>query len=42
LTQDQFQNSFPVLLKKAGYEVSFAGKFGFPVTPEISKISYRS
>ncbi len=39
LTQEQFQYSYPVLLKKAGYEVSFAGKFGFPVTKEISKNS---
>ncbi len=39
LTQDQFQKSYPVLMRNAGYEVSFAGKFGYPVTPEISKDS---
>lgn len=39
LTRDQFQKSYPVLLRKAGYEVSFAGKFGFPVRPEKSNNS---
>lgn len=34
LSNDKFQKSYPVLLRKAGYQVSFAGKFGFPVTEE--------
>ncbi|TLX76420.1 acetylglucosamine-6-sulfatase [Labilibacter sediminis] len=37
LTQQQFQKSYPVMLKNAGYQVAFAGKFGFPVTAEKSK-----
>ncbi|NPA35370.1 MAG: sulfatase [Chlorobi bacterium] len=34
LGKNKFEKSYPMLLKKAGYEVSFAGKFGFPVTPQ--------
>ena len=31
LTEEEFQTSYPVLLKKAGYYTGFIGKFGFPV-----------
>jgi len=37
LDSEKFKKSYPILLKEAGYKVSFAGKFGFPVTPEISE-----
>ncbi|WP_289054291.1 sulfatase family protein [Carboxylicivirga marina] len=36
LTKEQYELSYPVLLRKAGYKVAFAGKFGFPVTEGIS------
>ncbi len=31
LTQDKWQRSYPMLLRAAGYETAFAGKFGFEV-----------
>ncbi len=31
LLQDHWQNSYPVLLRNAGYRTAFAGKFGFEV-----------
>ena len=31
LTVEEFQTSYPVLLRKAGYYTGFIGKFGFPV-----------
>ena len=34
LGKKKFEKSYPMLLKNAGYEVAFAGKFGFPVTPQ--------
>ncbi len=39
LSREKFSKSYPVLLRKAGYEVSFAGKFGFPVTKETTSNS---
>ena len=36
LTKAQFKRSYPILLKKAGYDIAFAGKFGYPVTENIS------
>lgn len=32
LSQEKFEESYPVLLRKAGYKTGFAGKFGFAVT----------
>lgn len=34
LSDAKFAKSYPMLLKDSGYEVSFAGKFGFPKTKE--------
>jgi len=39
LSNDKFSRSYPVLLRQAGYRPGFAGKFGFPVTPEMSPSS---
>lgn len=36
LTRAKFLNSYPILLKNAGYDISFAGKFGFSVREGIS------
>lgn len=32
VTRDEYQESYPVLLRKNGYYTGFIGKFGFPVT----------
>jgi len=37
LTRDKFDQSYPVLLREAGYRTGFAGKFGFGVVPPGSK-----
>ncbi len=39
LSADRFRRSYPVLLREAGYRTGFAGKFGFPVTPEMTRDS---
>ena len=33
LLQDHWEESYPVLLRRAGYRTAFAGKFGFEVAP---------
>ncbi len=40
--RETFMSSYPVLLRKEGYRVGFAGKFGFAVTPEPSSVSRES
>lgn len=40
--REMFMRSYPVLLRKAGYRVGFAGKFGFPVMPEPTPESRES
>ena len=43
MSQDIFAQSYPVLLKKAGYYTGFAGKFGFPVTKQaMSSIKHNT
>ena len=43
LGRDKFEKSYPMLLKKEGYEISFAGKYGFPVTPQpVSSPDYHT
>ena len=39
LSAEKFSKSYPVLLRESGYEVSFAGKFGYPVTEETTTSS---
>jgi len=39
LSQEKFNNSYPVLLREAGYRTGFAGKFGFAVTPSADENS---
>jgi arylsulfatase A-like enzyme len=34
LTADKWANSYPVLLRKAGYQTAFAGKYGILVAPD--------
>lgn len=34
VTRAEFANSYPVLLRNAGYRTGYAGKFGFPVTQD--------
>ncbi len=36
LDRKKWEKSYPLLLKQAGYEIAFAGKFGFPVTDKPS------
>ncbi|MBT5814734.1 MAG: sulfatase [Opitutales bacterium] len=35
LIRKKWEQSYPVLLRKAGYYTGFAGKFGFPVTDDL-------
>jgi len=35
ITESEFKNSYPVLLRQMGYYTGFIGKFGFPVGGEI-------
>lgn len=40
LTQEKFEQSYPMLLKQAGYSTGFAGKFGYAVvTPDMKQNS---
>ncbi|MFI3325545.1 MAG: sulfatase-like hydrolase/transferase [Clostridia bacterium] len=34
ITNEEYQHSYPVLLRNSGYFTGFIGKFGFPVTEE--------
>ncbi|MFI3238306.1 MAG: sulfatase-like hydrolase/transferase [Lachnospiraceae bacterium] len=34
ITNAEYQNSYPVMMRKAGYYTGFIGKFGFPVTED--------
>lgn len=36
LSQEKFEESYPMLLRKSGYTTGFAGKFGFAVTPNAT------
>ncbi|WP_184307864.1 sulfatase-like hydrolase/transferase [Aporhodopirellula rubra] len=40
LSQNDFANSYPALLKQAGYRTGFIGKFGFSVTKDGERPSY--
>ena len=42
LTRGQWNRSYPVLLREAGYYTCFAGKFGFAVTDEPDKSGWNS
>jgi arylsulfatase A-like enzyme len=42
ITQEEFADSYPVLLNKAGYYTGFIGKFGFAVSRDSEKIVNRS
>lgn len=37
LLQEHWQKSYPILLREAGYQTAFAGKFGFEVTEKPEK-----
>ena len=40
LPRSEFANSYPALLKQAGYRTGFVGKFGFTVTDQGQRPSY--
>ena len=38
ITEKELDNSYPILLRKAGYYTGFIGKFGFAVTEDARKV----